>query len=61
MVSTPKLVRYVRFENGILFLKAIRDGKRTEEELGSVITRKGHLTHREKLAAVNAAGEWVKI
>jgi len=49
--------RYIRFADGVLYLKV--DDK--IRKLGSILTRKGALTREQKLKAVAANGEWVRI
>ena len=52
--NPPKIIKY---ENEKLFLR--RDG--TVIELGTILTKRGGLTRKQKLTAVHAQGQWVKV
>jgi hypothetical protein len=49
--------RQIKFEGNLLYLF---DGKETIV-LGKINTRQGHLTRKQKLLAVQKAGEWAEI
>jgi hypothetical protein len=49
--------RLVRFDGTYLYLKV---GEQ-ESKLGFITTRKGRLTREQKIKAVAARGEWVKL
>ena len=54
-----KQEKFLRFYRHNLYLKVNSDG--IEQKLGDVKTREGNLTHEQKLRAIAAKGEWIKL
>lgn len=62
--SHPKQTKQIQFLNGNLYLRTpsnVADNTYEVVLLGTITTRKGGLTRKDKLRAVAANGDWIDI